>query len=53
MIKRCAMKNFLNIRNNDIISSTTLIIFVDVIYSRLFESVMRDEDFLIINVIIK
>ena len=34
-------------------SSTTLMIFIDVIYSRLSESVIRDEDFLMINIITK
>ena len=47
------MKNFLNIKNDDIILSTTLMIFIDVIYSQLSESVMLDENFLMINVIIK
>ena len=49
---RCAMINFLNMKNDDIMSLTTLIILMKMMYLRLFESVMRDEGFFIINVII-
>ena len=46
------MINFLNMRNDDMMSLTTLMILTKMMYSRLFESVMRDEDFFIINVMI-
>ena len=52
-VKRCAKKIFLNMRNDVIILSTTLITSIEMIYSRLSEFVMRDEDCFVINVITK
>ena len=51
-INRCAMIDFLNMRNDDMMSSTTLMISTKMMYLQLFEFVMRDEDFFVINVMI-
>ena len=45
-------KNFLEIRKNNIILSTTLMISTKIIDLRLSESIMHDRDFFIINIII-
>ena len=51
-IKRWTIINFLKIRKNDMMSSTTLMTSIDVIYLRLFKLIMRDENFLVINITI-
>ena len=46
------MIDSLNMKNDDIMSSTTLMISTKMMYLRLFEFVMRDEGFFVINVMI-
>ena len=49
-VKRYAIKVSLNIKNNIMMLSTTLITLTKIIYSRLFEFIMRDKDCFVLKI---
>ena len=46
------MIDLLNMRNDDMVSPAALMASTEMMYSRLFKSVMRGEDFFVVNVMI-